>query len=181
MVNLCSRFASMQLPEHLEDLIRNITNHFSNAPKAMRALAEFQDAIKLEILKPGQTRWLTKEPCVKSNLQQLQSLVSYYCLVTLWDYSTPSIAFFSHKMYAVCMFSLWKQRLKWTDGRAFELNFSQSNWMPLKRENLSWDRRGAFINTFYSSLLFDRLLWSKIIPSQFSYFVSLLAFNYCFS
>jgi len=85
MLALCSSYACAQLPDHLEDLMRSITSHFSNAPKAIRALAEFQDAMKLAILKPGQTRWLTKEPCVKRIIKEYDPLVSYFKALVVTD------------------------------------------------------------------------------------------------
>ena len=126
MVNLCFSYASMQLPEHSEDLIRNITNHFSNAPKAIRGLSEIQDAIKLASLKPGQTCWLTKEPCVKSIIQQLHALLSCYKTFVVNDkcsnytYTLSSlegritIIYFEFLGYALGFFNT-------------ELNFCQSN------------------------------------------------------
>lgn len=85
LLHLCSSYASKVLPDHLEDLLRTITSHFSHSPKAKNALSAFQDEMKLAILSPGQTRWLTREASIKRVISEYDALVAYFKNLMLTD------------------------------------------------------------------------------------------------
>lgn len=83
-IHLSSSKASEELPAELEDLIHLIYNHFSNSPKRREEFSEFQDFVDCKkhiILRPGQTRWLSLEYCVRRILEQYKPLVEYFTLV----------------------------------------------------------------------------------------------------
>ena len=78
MLHLCSNYASKELPDYLEQLLRNISSHFKDSYKAKRSLKAFQGDMKRMILIPGQTRWLTKQPFVKRVIEEIIPLRLYW-------------------------------------------------------------------------------------------------------
>ena len=53
--------------------------------KAKNALSAFQDEMKLAILSPGQTRWLTREASIKRVISEYDALVAYFKNLMLTD------------------------------------------------------------------------------------------------
>lgn len=61
-LHLCSSAAALKLPKSIEEFVRNIYNHFSNAPKRIKEFEEFQKFVDMKphkMLRPCQTRWLS--------------------------------------------------------------------------------------------------------------------------
>lgn len=88
MIHLVSNYACMKLSTSLEDLCRNIFNHFNRSPKNSAALKEFQIFFELEphkMLRPCQTRWLSLQDCVKRILEQWQALEQYWNVLSFED------------------------------------------------------------------------------------------------
>lgn len=78
---LCASYACLKLPRGIEDLARNIYNHFQSSPKRMGALEEFQHFVHVKphkILHPSQTRWLSLESVVTRLLEQYDALKLYF-------------------------------------------------------------------------------------------------------
>ena len=68
LIHLVSSYAAMKLPKGLEDLCRDIFNHFHCSSKGQEFYQQFQTFFNTEphkILSPGQTRWLSLETCVR--------------------------------------------------------------------------------------------------------------------
>ncbi|RVE49702.1 hypothetical protein evm_005677 [Chilo suppressalis] len=73
MVHLVASNACTKLSNSLEDLCRNVYNHFGRSPKNSAAFKEFQSfhEVKLhKILRACQTRWLSLQACVRRILEQ---------------------------------------------------------------------------------------------------------------
>ena len=67
----------LKLSKGLEDLCRDIYNHFHRSSKRQEVYQEFQkfyNAKPHKILSPGQTRRLSLEECVDRILEQYQAL-----------------------------------------------------------------------------------------------------------
>ncbi|XP_077552607.1 uncharacterized protein LOC144167098 [Haemaphysalis longicornis] len=67
----------MKLPRYLEDLLRNISNYFSQRSKRqaqLSALQEFLHTEKNKILRPCETRWLVLYACVERVLEEWETL-----------------------------------------------------------------------------------------------------------
>lgn len=81
LIHLCSSRATLKLPKSLEDLCRNISAHFHFSSQRRDALHEFQKFFNVEernILKPGQTRWLSMKACIDRILEQYEPLKHYF-------------------------------------------------------------------------------------------------------
>ena len=81
-------YAALKLPKCLEDLCRDIFDHFHRSSKRQDVYHQFQKFFNLEphkILSPGQTRWLSLEACVKRILEQFQALEHYFVLIANED------------------------------------------------------------------------------------------------
>jgi hypothetical protein len=85
---LVSSYAALKLPKGLEDLFRDIFNHFHRSTKRQDVYQQFQNFFNLEphkILSPGQTRWLPLEACVNRIVDQFQALQHYFVFVANED------------------------------------------------------------------------------------------------
>ncbi|XP_068250343.1 zinc finger protein 862-like [Palaemon carinicauda] len=81
MIHLCMSHACLKLSTSLEDLCRNVFNHFSRSSLRQHDLEEFQKFLDIsphKMLAPGQTRWLSLEACVARLLEQWDALVLYF-------------------------------------------------------------------------------------------------------
>lgn len=79
--SLCASNACSKLPRGVEDLVRNVYNFFSNSPKRIGTLKEFQIFTETpihKILHPSQTRWLSLESAVNRILEQYNALVLFF-------------------------------------------------------------------------------------------------------
>ncbi|CAH2009382.1 unnamed protein product [Acanthoscelides obtectus] len=79
--SLCASNACSKLPRRAEDLVRNVYNFFSNSPKRIDTLKEFQTFTETpihKILQPSQTRWLSLESAVNRILEQYNALVLFF-------------------------------------------------------------------------------------------------------
>lgn len=79
--SLCASNAFSKLPRGVEDLVRKIYNFFSNSPKRVDTLKEFQtftDTPIHKILHPTQTRWLSLESAVNRILEQFDALILFF-------------------------------------------------------------------------------------------------------
>ena len=88
LIHLASSYAAKMLPKHLEDLCRDIFNHFHRSSKRQDAYREFQEFFNVEprqLLSPGQTRWLSLEACVNRILEQYLALQHYFVLTANED------------------------------------------------------------------------------------------------
>ena len=82
-IQLVSSYAALKLPKSLEDLCRDIYNHFHRSFKRQDVYQQFQSFFNAEprkILSPGQTRWLSLEECANRILEQYQALQHYFVL-----------------------------------------------------------------------------------------------------
>ena len=88
LIHLVSSYAALKLPKSLEDLCRDVFNHFHCSSKRQAVYKEFQNFFNVEPLKllgPGQTRWLSLQACVNRILEQFEALKHYFTLVTNED------------------------------------------------------------------------------------------------
>ena len=88
LIHLVSSYAALKLPKSLEDLCRDIYNHFHRSSKRQDVYQQFQSFFNEEprkILSPGQTRWLSLEECVNRILEQYQALQHYFVLTANED------------------------------------------------------------------------------------------------
>ena len=88
LIHLASSYAAKMLPKHLEDLCRDIFNHFHRSSKRQDAYRGFQEFFNVEprqLLPPGQTRWLSLEACVNRILEQYLALQHYFVLTANED------------------------------------------------------------------------------------------------
>lgn len=88
LIHLVSSYAALKLPKSLEDLCRDIYNHFHRSSKRQDVYQQFQSFFNAEprkILSPGQTRWLSLEECVNRILEQYQALQHYFVLTANED------------------------------------------------------------------------------------------------
>jgi hypothetical protein len=88
LIHLVSSYAALKLPKGLEDLVRDIYNHFHRSSKRQEVYQQFQkfyDAEPRKLLSPGQTRWLSLEACVNRILEQYLALEHYFVLVANED------------------------------------------------------------------------------------------------
>lgn len=76
--HLCASYACLKLPRGIEDLAREIYTYFSNSPKRVEYLKEFQHFTNTKIhkiLHPAQTKWLSLETVVSRILEQYNALI----------------------------------------------------------------------------------------------------------
>lgn len=69
------------MPRSVEDLLRNISAHFSRSPKRQEKFVEFQKIFQTYIhiiLLPSTTRWLSLKACIDRVLEQYQPLKYYF-------------------------------------------------------------------------------------------------------
>lgn len=79
--HLCASAACEKLPRGVEDIVRDTYNFFSNSPKRIESLKEFQNFTNTKIhklLHPSQTRWLSLESAVVRLLEQYDSLILFF-------------------------------------------------------------------------------------------------------
>ncbi|KYN50089.1 hypothetical protein ALC62_00117, partial [Cyphomyrmex costatus] len=79
--HLCASNACSMLPSSVEELTREIYNYFSNSPKRVETLKEFQKFANVKIhkiLHPAQTRWLSVESVVVRILEQYEALKLFF-------------------------------------------------------------------------------------------------------
>lgn len=79
--HLSASYACQTLPRGIEDLARDIYNYFSNSPKRIETLKEFQHFTNTKIhkiLHPAQTRWLSLEAVVCRILEQYNALILFF-------------------------------------------------------------------------------------------------------
>lgn len=90
-IHLAASYACKKLPNSLEDLVRNIYNHFHRSTKRSNTLTEFQKFFEdktvrpKKMLSPGQTRWLSLQACVQRILEFWISLEQYWRLISVED------------------------------------------------------------------------------------------------
>ena len=87
-IHLVASYACKQLPKQLEDLCRTVYNHFNMSAKRRSEFELhqlFTDTPVLNVLAPGQTRWLSLRMCVQRLLQNWDALCSYFQLVVAED------------------------------------------------------------------------------------------------
>ncbi|KAG5864959.1 hypothetical protein JTB14_027567 [Gonioctena quinquepunctata] len=80
--------ACTKLSNSLEDLCRNVYNHFGRNPKNSAAFKEFQTFHEVKphkILRASQTRWLSLQACVRRILEQWDPLMSYWRILSFDD------------------------------------------------------------------------------------------------
>ena len=80
-IHLCVSHACLKLSTSLEDLCRNVYNHFSRSSLRRHELEKFQDFLEIKphkLLSVGQTRWLSLEACVSRLLEQWDALRLYF-------------------------------------------------------------------------------------------------------
>ena len=88
LIRLCASHASLQLPKSLEDLCRNISSYFHSSPlrtKNFQQFQEFFDIEKHQMLKAGQTRWLSMKMCVDRVIEQYEALKLYFTGAAIED------------------------------------------------------------------------------------------------
>jgi hypothetical protein len=88
LIHLCASHASLQLPKSLEDLCRNISSYFHLSPlrtKNFQQFQEFFDIEKHQMLKTGQTRWLSMKMCVDRVIEQYEALKLYFTGAAIED------------------------------------------------------------------------------------------------
>ncbi|XP_028408810.1 uncharacterized protein LOC114531390 [Dendronephthya gigantea] len=88
LIHLVSSYAALKLPKGLEDLVRDVYNHFHRSSKRQEVYQQFQkfyDAEPRKLLSPGQTRWLSLQLCVDRILEQYLALQHYFVLVANED------------------------------------------------------------------------------------------------
>lgn len=79
--HLCASAACEKLPRGVEDIVRDTHNFFSNSPKRVELLKDFQNFTNTKIhkiLHPAQTRWLSLESAVKRMLEQYDALLLFF-------------------------------------------------------------------------------------------------------
>ena len=79
--HLCAKHSYKALPPELIELLHAIPAHFSNSRDRRDKLNEclrFLKLDELEILKPGETRWLTFKNCAVRILQQYDALILHF-------------------------------------------------------------------------------------------------------
>lgn len=79
--HLCASAACEKLPRGVEDVVRDVYNYFSNSPKRIEVLKEFQTFTNTKIhkiLHPAQTRWLSVEAAVVRLLEQYNALILFF-------------------------------------------------------------------------------------------------------
>ncbi|KAG8179977.1 hypothetical protein JTE90_016351 [Oedothorax gibbosus] len=80
MIHLAASKACLNLPKHVEDLLRNLGAHFNRSYGRQLAFKEFQEFFRVEIhkiLSPAATRWLSLKACVDRVLEQYEPLKAY--------------------------------------------------------------------------------------------------------
>ena len=88
LIHLVSSYAALKLPKSLEDLCRDIYNHFHRSSKRQDVYQQFRSFFNAEpskVLSPGQTRWLSLEECANRILEQYQALQHYFVLTANED------------------------------------------------------------------------------------------------
>ena len=88
LIHLVSSYAALKLPKSLEDLCRDIYNHFHRSSKRQDVYQQFRSFFNAEpnkVLSPGQTRWLSLEECANRILEQYQALQQYFVLTANED------------------------------------------------------------------------------------------------
>lgn len=88
MAHLAASKACLQLPKSVEDLLRNLSSHFSRSFSRQQALKEMQQFFCVEIhkiLSPANTRWLSLKACVDRVLEQYTVLEAYLRTVVFDD------------------------------------------------------------------------------------------------
>lgn len=78
---LCASYACLKLPREIEDLARNVYAYFSNSPKRVESLKEFQAFANVKpnkMLHPSQTRWLSLQMVVSRLLEPFGALILYF-------------------------------------------------------------------------------------------------------
>lgn len=88
MIHLVASYACTKLSNSLEDLCRNVYNHFGRSPKNTAAFKEFQAFYEVKphkMLRACQTRWLSLQACVGRILEQWDSLTHYWRLLNFED------------------------------------------------------------------------------------------------
>lgn len=82
-IHLVAVSAAACLPDHLENLLQNISTYFSRSPKRQSVLESFQEFMqneKLKILKPSATRWLALHKCIERILNMWDVLIELFRL-----------------------------------------------------------------------------------------------------
>lgn len=88
MIALVASNACSKLSNSLEDLCRNIYNHFNRSPKSSAAYKEFQAFFEVKphkLLKLVQTRWLSLQECSRRILEQWDALLQYWLVLCQED------------------------------------------------------------------------------------------------
>lgn len=75
--HLCASYACEKLPQEVEKLTKDVYNYFSNSPKRVGELKEFQEFANvspLKILHPSATSWLPLEDYYRNSMLLLYFL-----------------------------------------------------------------------------------------------------------
>ncbi|XP_077557207.1 uncharacterized protein LOC144172323 [Haemaphysalis longicornis] len=89
----------MKLPRYLEDLLRNISNYFSQSSKRqaqLSALQEFLHTEKKKILRPCETRWLVLYACVERVLEEWETLRLLFLQASVEDRIVAAESILNH-------------------------------------------------------------------------------------
>lgn len=85
-LHLCAKHAYSQLPPELVEMLHLIPNTFKNSQdrrEKMKECLKFLNLEELEILKPGETRWLSLKECADRILLQLDALILHFTAMCL--------------------------------------------------------------------------------------------------
>lgn len=88
LIHLCASHAAKTLPKSLEDLCRNVYSHFRLSSQRCDTFKEFQQFLQIDqhqMLRAGQTRWLSMKMCVDRMLEQYEALKLYFRGLALED------------------------------------------------------------------------------------------------
>ena len=117
LIHLASSQAALKLPKGLEDLCRDIFSHFSRSSKRQDTYEQFQQFFNVEplqLLSPGQTRWLSLESCVNRILEQYSALQHYFVLVANEDptHATDRIVKLLHNKFTLAYLEFLSYQLQ---------------------------------------------------------------------
>lgn len=92
-LHLCAKYAYAQLATEIVDLLHLVPTHFKNSQDRRDKMKDCLRLLKLEeleILKPGETRWLTLKACGDRILLQLDALILHFTAMCLEQRSTTN-------------------------------------------------------------------------------------------
>lgn len=78
---LCASYAAEKIPDHVEDLVRDVYTYMKLSFKRQSKFQEFQvfcENKPHKLLQPCQTRWLSLHSCIRRVLEQYNALKLYF-------------------------------------------------------------------------------------------------------